>query len=184
MVDAVNQRILPDHPLPWTLAEVLAMPEEIGPRVELIDGALVLSPGPGGRHQRVLLRLAVALDKCAPEHLEVLPVVNVVLGPERLLIPDIAVTTCPGRDALCLEVADLLMAVEIISPSSRTYDMAQKRVLYADSGIRYYLLVDPNDRPSSAVLFRLDGDEYVEVTSSKVGRLRFDEPFLADLELP
>ncbi|CRK58797.1 hypothetical protein [Alloactinosynnema sp. L-07] len=180
----MDQPTLPNHPLPWTLAEVLAMPEDIGPRVELIDGALVVSPGPGNRHQRVLLRLSIALDRQVPKHLEVLPVVNVVLGPERLLIPDIAVMTCAGQDDLYLRVPDLLMAVEIISPSSRSYDVAQKRVLYAEASVPFYLLVDPGERPSTATLFRLEGDGYVEVTSSKVGRLRFDEPFLVDIELP
>ncbi|WP_436500749.1 hypothetical protein [Actinokineospora sp. HUAS TT18] len=126
--------MLPFHPLPWTLTEVLAMPEDYGQRIELIDGALVIRPSPDSRHQRVLLRLAVDILARVPSRLELLP------GSSGCSMP---------RQA-----------------SATTF------------------LVDPAETPSVAVLFRLDGDEYVEVTSSKAGRLRFDEPFLADLDLP
>lgn len=174
---------IPQHPQPWTLAEVLAMPEDHGQRVELIDGALHVSPAPGGRHQRVQHRLQVALDAELPFHLELFPGINIAFGPHRLLIPDLAVMTCPGLEATYYDCADLLMSVEIISPSSRSHDKSLKRALYAEAGIRYYLLVDPAARPSSATLFRLDGNEYVEIAEGAGGRLKFDEPFPVDIEL-
>ncbi|MBC6447783.1 Uma2 family endonuclease [Actinokineospora xionganensis] len=174
---------IPRHPQPWTLAEVLAMPEDHGQRVELIDGALHVSPTPGGRHQKVQHRMQVALDGELPLHLEHFPGINVVLGPHRMLIPDLAIMTCPGLEATYYDSADLLMAVEIISPASRSHDKSLKRMLYAEAGGRYYLLVDPALRPSAATLYRLDGKEYVEIAVSKIGRLRFSEPFPVDIEL-
>lgn len=39
-----------DHPQPWTLAEVMALPED-GVRCELIDGVLIVNPPPTPRHQ-------------------------------------------------------------------------------------------------------------------------------------
>ncbi|MGQ0841376.1 Uma2 family endonuclease [Actinokineospora sp.] len=173
----------PRHPQSWTLQEILAMPEDQGQRVELIDGAVVLSPAPGAPHQRVLQRLQVGLPAALPPHLELLPGVNVVLNSQRLLIPDLVVVTVPDADRLYFHAADVLLAAEVISPSSRSYDKAQKRALYAEARIPFYLLVDPVPRPASAVLFALDGEEYTKVAASVQGRLRFAEPFPADLDL-
>jgi hypothetical protein len=71
----------------------------------------------------------------------------VVLSSRRLLIPDLAVTTVPGVDAVSCDGADLLLAVEIISPSSRAYDGALKRQLYAEARVPFFLLVDPAATP-------------------------------------
>lgn len=174
---------IPQHPQPWTLAEVLAMPEDHGQRVELIDGALHVSPAPGSRHQRVQRRVDIGLEADLPDHLEILAGVNVVLSSERMLIPDVAVIKTPDVDTLYYKADDILLVVEVISPSSRSHDKALKRALYAEAGIRYYLLVDPVPRPASATLFGLDDAEYVEIAVSKAGKLRFAEPFAADIGL-
>ena len=41
----------------WTAAEVRALPDEPGKRFEVVDGELLVSPGPSDRHQLVLSRL-------------------------------------------------------------------------------------------------------------------------------
>jgi hypothetical protein len=90
----------PRHPGVWTLEEVLALPEDQGSRVELIDGTVIVSPAPTSSHQRILQRIQVALLNATPADLESLPGVNVVLGGARLLIPDLAVITDPGADTV------------------------------------------------------------------------------------
>ncbi|WP_018684484.1 Uma2 family endonuclease [Actinokineospora enzanensis] len=180
---ATQPGALPWHPRPWTLEEFSALPDDNGQRVELIDGALVVSPAPGGPHQRVLRRLTGGLDRAAPIDTEVMPGINVVLGPDRVLIPDVAVTTVPDSDAVFFDAADMLIVVEIISPSSRVYDKALKRVLFAEAGIPYYLLVDPAGGPVQATLFGLRAGAYEPVAASVDGRLRFSEPFPVDIEL-
>jgi Uma2 family endonuclease len=169
------------HPEDWTLAEVLALPE--GSHVELVDGAVVVSPAPTSKHQRVQKRLEIALDAATPRDCEMLPGVNVVLNGERLLIPDLVVVTEPDVDVLYYKGTDVLLAAEVISPSSRVYDRALKRQLYAEAGVPFYLLVDPADDPVSSVLYQLDGDEYRESARSERGLLSFDEPFPARVDL-
>lgn len=49
------------------------------------------------------------------------------------------------------------LAVEVISPSSRQYDMVEKRINYGRCGVREYWLVDPIAR--TATVFELLGDQ-------------------------
>ena len=44
----------------WTRQEVLALPDD-GMRHELVDGELLVSPAPRGRHQRGVFELAMLL---------------------------------------------------------------------------------------------------------------------------
>ncbi|MFI1825232.1 Uma2 family endonuclease [Streptomyces sp. NPDC020412] len=81
------------HHGPWTVADVLALPEDRSVRYELLGESLVMSPAPGLRHQRASYRLHVALDaaaQAADAPVEVLEAVNVTL-PSGLVVPDIVV---------------------------------------------------------------------------------------------
>ncbi|MEU0470146.1 hypothetical protein ABZ215_39635 [Amycolatopsis sp. NPDC006131] len=44
---------------PWTVEDVLDLPEDRGCRIELVDGALLVSPAPRSGHQRLLQRLLI-----------------------------------------------------------------------------------------------------------------------------
>jgi Uma2 family endonuclease len=173
----------PQHPLPWTIDELLSLPEDNGQRIELVDGAVIVSPAPARRHQQLLHRLAFQLETASPRGLGIEPGINVVLGENRLLIPDIAVTTTPGADGVYAAGSEVMIAVEITSPSSRTYDRVLKRQLYADAGVPYYLVVDASPDVPVAVLYGLTGGGYVEAARSRDGMLKMDSPFEATLEL-
>jgi Uma2 family endonuclease len=58
----------------------------------------------------------------------------------------------------------LVLAVEVLSPSTRSVDMVLKRSLYEESGVESYWLVDP-DEPSILALELQDG-RYVEVANA------------------
>lgn len=49
---------------PWTVADLMAMPED-GYRYELVDGRLVVNPPPSPEHQGLSLNLARALQDAA-----------------------------------------------------------------------------------------------------------------------
>jgi Uma2 family endonuclease len=180
--DQHDQPVLLDHVGPWTEEEFLALPDDR--RIELLDGGLLVSPGPGGRHQRMSSQLWHALGRAAPDWLEVLKTINVRVGPDRILIPDLVVVTNPGLDLKVWDPADVAMIVEIVSPGSVAADRAIKPQLYATAGIEHYLRIELGRPGPSSVAYRCERGHYVEVASSAPGQLmRLTEPFPVEIDL-
>ncbi|HYS34803.1 MAG TPA: Uma2 family endonuclease, partial [Pseudonocardiaceae bacterium] len=177
------QQLFPQHPGEWTLDEVLALPEDQGYRLELVDGLIIISPCPTSGHQRALQRLQVAFGRASPAEFEPLPGINVVLNRQRLLIPDLVVTTVPGLDAVYCEGNDVLLAAEIISTWSRTYDLALKHQLYAEAGVPFFLIIDSTADPVSAICYELRSGEYQESARSDDGFLTMTRPFPVTVDL-
>jgi Uma2 family endonuclease len=137
---AVNRR--------WTAREVRQLIEDnplVTPRYELVDGELLVTPSPGRWHQRVVLELAVALR----EYLEREPVgvvmtspSDVELEPEFLSQPDVFVV--PGREWRRIGddhvIRELILAAEVLSPSSGRHDRVRKRPKYQKHVPEYWIL--------------------------------------------
>jgi Uma2 family endonuclease len=144
----------------WTPADLLELPED-NRKHELLDGQIVISPSPRPIHRRVVSRLVVALAAVLPPELEVLtaPVdVHIPHGLPTLLLPDVLVVPTITVDTEL--VSRPVLAVEVLSPSTRRFDLGRKRAAYARYGIGVYLVVDPLV-PALTVL-TLDGADYVE----------------------
>lgn len=172
------------HPRTWTLAEVLAMPEDQGERIELVDGVLLMSPAPVNDHQDIVLAVADALRVDIPAEWKVLLGPNVVLGADRLLIPDLAVVArekTRGRKAC--DAGDVLITVEVVSPSSRQFDYLNKRRMYADARIPHYLVIDPTKPGIAIESHLLDGDAYSLSRRSDNGLLKLAEPYPIALDI-
>ncbi len=146
-----------DHGTPWTEDEYLAL-GETSDRVELLDGSLLVTPGPSVAHQRISIRLAKLLIPAAEAAgLEVLESINLRLQPNRIPIPDLVISR-PADDGLTVDPKAVHLVCEITSPRNAAVDRILKMQYYADAGIPWYLLVDPE--PLTLRLFRLDGDKY------------------------
>lgn len=171
-----------EHTGPWTEAEFLEL--SVDRRIELLDGALLVSPAARSRHQRLSSRLWAAFDAAMPVGLEVLEAVNVRVGAGKILIPDLAVVTVPGLDLAVYEAADVIMVVEITSPGNAAVDRAVKPQLYARAGIPHYLRIELGEAGPSAVVYRLREDHYVEVARVEPGcPLVLTEPVAVGLDL-
>jgi Uma2 family endonuclease len=180
---AESEYLLPAHDGPWTLDDVLALPEDNSQRVELVDGMLLVSPLGSVRHQRIVGRAFAALDHACPAGFEATVEMNVQLSTGRLLIPDFTVIR-PGATGIKVPVEDLVLAGEVFSPSTRINDLVLKRALYADAGVPYYLMIDPKARLAEATLLELHAGEYVAIATSEGDELRFERPFPATIPLP
>jgi len=129
-----------------TRRDLDTMPED-GHRYELIDGALIVTSAPSMRHQTIVLRLAVLLDAACPAELKVLfAPFEVAISDETVMQPDLLVAPRSDFTDRDLPTAPLL-AVEVLSRSTRRVDLTLKRSRYESAGCPSYWVVEP-DGPS------------------------------------
>jgi Uma2 family endonuclease len=136
---------------PFTRDDLDAMPDD-GRRYELIDGVLIVSAAPGRLHQRVVVKLAVLLEKLCPPDCEVLVAPFAVgLAVDTEIQLDVLVAR---RDKLTdrdLPGAPEL-AVEVLSPSTRLIDLNTKRERFERAGTPAFWVIDPLAQPAAAHL--------------------------------
>jgi Uma2 family endonuclease len=144
---------------PLTRADLDTMPGD-GHRYELVDGTLIVSPSPRWRHQRVLRGLFRVLDAACPPELELLfAPFDVVLADDTVLVPDLLVAPRAQFTDRELPGAPLL-AVEVLSPSTRAVDLTLKRQVLQEAGVPAYWLLEPFDLVLT--LLELEEGVYVE----------------------
>lgn len=145
--------------------------------VQLIDGELIVSPSPSLVHQIVHSRLFGILLAAAPEQQLVLSApLDVRVGDSTVVQPDILVIRDAGRRGSEVTTPPVL-AVEILSPSSRGTDLVRKPEALGRFGVEHYWVVDPI-HPAIRI-FQLVGETYE--SSQIVGG---DDLFETDLPFP
>ncbi|MGI8985231.1 MAG: Uma2 family endonuclease [Nocardioidaceae bacterium] len=134
-----------------------------GHRYELIDGVLVVSPSPSQEHQSMLGELFVLLRAACPADLKVLLApFDVALAADTVVQPDIVVARRTDLTSRDLPTAPVL-AVEVLSPSTRRIDLTLKKSLQEAAGCPSYWVVDPAE--PRLITWDLVGGAYVEVAS-------------------
>ncbi|MFN8572048.1 MAG: Uma2 family endonuclease [Gemmatimonadaceae bacterium] len=133
----------------WTLEMVHALPDD-GNRYELIDGELFVTPAPTGEHQNAAAMLWDLLHPFARSHeLQVLfaPFAVRIRGPGEVQ-PDLVAFRRPRGERIpdLVDIADLVLAVEILSPGTTRADRQVKRRLYQSCGVAEYWIVDLSSR--------------------------------------
>ena len=124
-----------------TVDDLEALPDD-GMRHELIDGVHIVSAAPIPLHQRVNFQLCRVLNEAAPEHLWVVPPIDVVLAVDTVLEPDVVVAPRDQLTGKRLESAPLL-AVEILSLSTALTDLNTKYARLERAAAPHYWVVDP-----------------------------------------
>ncbi|HET7585637.1 MAG TPA: Uma2 family endonuclease [Gemmatimonadaceae bacterium] len=134
----------------WTADMVRSLPDD-GNRYEVVDGALLVTPAPTWSHQDAVVELAVRLREylraTGAGHVIIAPA-DVQFAPNTLVQPDLFVV--PLRAGLkphnWAEAGRLLLAVEILSPSTARADRHVKRRLYQREEVPEYWIVDVDAR--------------------------------------
>ncbi|HEY3003319.1 MAG TPA: Uma2 family endonuclease [Kribbellaceae bacterium] len=151
-------KALPRRPL--TRADLETMPDD-GHRYELIDGLLIVSPAPSWLHQRMSGHLYLALALACPPELEVLfAPFDVALADDTVVQPDLLVVRRSDYAPGGLRKAPLL-ALEVLSPTTRRFDLMLKRSRLEAAGCASYWVVDPE--VPSLIAWELRDGVYVEV---------------------
>ncbi len=131
------------EPLTWRDLE--EMPDD-GRRRELVDGVLLVTPGPSWSHQTVVGELYAVLRAARTTGLQVLTApLDVRLTDDTVLEPDLLVVEIAHMTQRGLVGRSPLLAVEVLSPSTRTIDLHVKRERLERAGCPAYWVVDPGE---------------------------------------
>lgn len=134
----------------WTAEMARALPDD-GQRYEVLDGELHVSPAPSLAHQSIVQVLFEVIKPYAALHRlgwTLFSPADVEFSPKRLVQPDLFVVpdTGSGRPREWSDVKSLLLAVEILSPSTEWVDRFVKRPLFQSEGVPEYWIVDGASR--------------------------------------
>ncbi len=133
----------------WTYAEFARLPSEGSTRYEVIDDELVVTPGPGRRHQRISMDLATALNRFVRDHdlgeayhapFDVLFADGDYMEPDLVFVRKERLHVLSDRGVE--GPPDLI--VEITSPSTADRDRGIKLERYRLFGVAEYWVVDPD----------------------------------------
>lgn len=140
--------ILPRMGLPHTMseAEYAALSEELSRQIEVVHGYVIVCESPTPRHQRVSRRLASVLEASRPKE----PSTSVEMETDVVLWrvpkftfrrPDAVVYRCKEDPNAKPEGSDVVLVIEISSPSTEREDLVDKMAQYAAAGIPAYLVI-------------------------------------------
>jgi Uma2 family endonuclease len=153
----------------WTVEMVRAIPDDNN-RYQVVDGELFVTPSPSWRHGDVVVELALMLAKYLSEnavgHLKVSPQ-DVELDYRTLVEPDLFVVPLVSgkKPRVWEDVRELLLVIEVLSPSTARLDRRVKRERYQREGVPEYWIVDVDAR---LVERWRPGDERPEVISGTI----------------
>lgn len=156
----------------WTVSDYMELETE-DHRHELVRGRLVVTPSPTYEHQSILSDLAWQitthvksndLGDCVQAPCDVVLSDETVLQPDFLFIASDRVDELREGHALA-GAPDLV--VEVLSPETARRDRTEKRELYAEAGVPWMVLVDPEER--TAEVFELADDGRYSLDTSAGG---------------
>ncbi len=129
-------------------------------RWEIINGiAIAKSPMPTPKHQSISSKLskifeeAIEISGC--QHCLVYQPIDYKISENIIVNPDLLIV-CKPIEGQYLTFPPSLV-VEILSPSTALKDKNTKYDLYQDQGVKYYIMVDPQD--SSIETHHLDEND-------------------------
>jgi Uma2 family endonuclease len=117
------------------------------PRYEVIDGQLLVTPSPNRYHQAAVARLLITVGEYTRTQrigYTLTSPFDVELAPDTTVQPDVFVLPpeewAPEQDPS--RARSLLLAVEVLSPSSARFDRTTKRRFFQRVGVPEYWVVD------------------------------------------
>lgn len=163
-------------------SDYAAIPND-GKRYEILQGQLIVNPAPTPLHQRVSKRLQRQLEDYfeARSLGEVFDApIDAILGPHDIVQPDLVVVARPEQISKRGIEGAPLIAIEVLSPSTRSLDRTRKGRRYLELGIVHYWIVDPDAHWIEC--FRAEDAWYVRVLRGE-GATFVSHPDWPELEI-
>ncbi len=148
-------------------------------RYEFVDGVPHMTPAEDVRNLVAASRLLIRLNRVLGDAWECAAGAGVLLRLEPRLtirIPDLVVLR-PGTDLgrNPVDPASILIAVEVLSPSTRRVDLGPKRREYARVGIPHYLVLDHYfGQPTLTLMTVPFNGDYTDEVSGEAVTLHLD----------
>ncbi|MEV4170395.1 Uma2 family endonuclease [Nonomuraea sp. NPDC049709] len=192
--EAVIVRMTPPSLPDWVfpppegfVAEDLDHIPDLPAHTELIDGSLVFVSPQRDFRQSVIFRLHVKLEDFVPAGHEVRQEMSVKLGHHQRPEPDLIVLgpkALIGGEVTCFDAADVVLAVEVVSPDSIVRDRERKPVLYAEAGIPHFWRIEEVNAQPAVFVYELDrATKSYGRTGIHHDRLKLTVPFDIDIDL-
>jgi len=186
-VPAVPDWLVPPHD-GWHFEDLLGLSLGSSQHIELIDGAFIPMSPPSKFHVQVVRNLQALLDRQCPAGLRADSEKIVRIDDDNGPQADVLVVTASAHygqeQAEWYDGSDVILAAEVVSPSSRARDRERKPQIYAKAAIKYLWRVENSgDRP---VIYTSELDAAsvaYDVTGIFYQRLKLSVPFPIDLDL-
>ncbi|MEV6245826.1 Uma2 family endonuclease [Streptomyces sp. NPDC051742] len=172
----------------WTVDDLQTLPD-LPPHTEMIDGSLVFARPHGRFHSAMIFLLRMGLRASVPPHLRVDSEMAVVIDRRNCPEPDVLVVredAVRSRTQTSYPVADVLLAVEVVSPDSESRDHDTKPHKYAAAGVEHFWLVEMEGEDDHAVVRVYERDPVTKqytCTGVHRDRLKLTVPFDIDIDL-
>jgi Uma2 family endonuclease len=169
----------------FTAGDLPRLVEAVDARFELLDGEVVMMAPATHWHDEVIGILRYVLRQIAPRHLAVVTEKGINLGgtvpePDVLVVERSAVTA----SSLYFEPSDVHLAIEVVSPGTRTKDRTLRPVQYSAAEIQCFWRVENEDDAMVIHTFELPPSGKYKSTGVFRERVRVDRPFPIDFEIP
>ncbi len=176
-----------------TLQEYLSHDDGTNTRYELVDGVLVEMSLGTGKHGGVIRRISKRIERISEDEGTGWIAVQGLVGIEtdvpgqtdHVRIPDITVMSeaqwdameqRPGSATIFRDEPAPIIVVEVLSPSTQSTDLKEKRAEYARRGISEYWIINPISR--DITVLKLENGAY-----GSVGVFRGDDAIVSRIFL-
>ncbi|MFB8139608.1 Uma2 family endonuclease [Streptomyces parvus] len=172
----------------YTVDDLFTLPD-LPPHTELIDGSLVFVSPQRDFHGTMIDLLMTGLRSTAPPEVKVRREMTVVLDRRNAPEPDVSVVrteAITGLDVTRYQAADVLLAVEVVSPDSEARDREAKPHKYATAGIPHFWLVEMTGTDQHPVVRVYELDPVTKayaLTGIHHDRLKTGVPFPVDVDI-
>jgi Uma2 family endonuclease len=182
-----GQTVLLPTPPPggFTAGDLPRLIEAVDARFELLDGEVLMMAPATHWHDEVVHLLWFALRQIAPRSVVIATEKGIDLGhtvpePDVLAVSRAAVKS----DSLLFQPADVHLAIEVVSPGTKTKDRTLRPAQYADAGIKCFWRVESEDDAMVVYSFELLPEGIYAPTGVFRSRIKLDRPFPIDVEIP